>query len=395
MLPCILVVDDEKNTRDTLIQLLESEYEVFGACNYDEATNLLKNERFDLVLSDLRLPGKNGMFVIDEAKKNSYSPPCIMMSAYGSVETAVEAVKHGAFDFVTKPINFDRLEILIKRAILSKKDKPSTNTQKPYIPLEEKNIIGTSNKIQDALQLVKKIAPTKSTVLITGETGTGKELFAQALYKYSLRKNKPFVAIHCAALPKNLLESELFGHEKGAFTGADTKHIGLFERANGGTVFLDEIGEVDLDTQVKLLRFLETRRLSRIGGSSEISIDIRLICATNRNLLHMVKEHQFREDLFYRINVINITIPALRERIEDIPELINFYIGNFSQENRVIPPVFQKNVMNILQNYKWPGNIRELKNFCESIVVLYHGEQITPDYLDSKFFHNELLINSH
>ncbi|MDE6432030.1 MAG: sigma-54 dependent transcriptional regulator [Opitutales bacterium] len=392
MLPCILVVDDEKNTRDTLIQLLEPNYEVFGACNYDEAVKLLKNERFDLVLSDFRLPGKNGLFVIDEARKRPYAPACIMMSAYGSVETAVEAVKHGAFDFVTKPINFDRLEVLIKRAILSKKPATATNDEKIQasgVP----DIIGNSENIQNVLSLIKKVAPTKATVLLTGETGTGKEVFADALHAYSARAQKPFVAIHCAALPKNLLESELFGHEKGAFTGADVKHIGLFERASGGTVFLDEIGEIDLDIQVKLLRFLETRKISRIGSSAETPVDIRLVCATNRDLEQMVKKNEFREDLFYRINVINIPVPPLRDRTGDIPLLVNYYIEKFSTENGLARPFFSDEIMKFLQNYKWPGNVRELRNFCEGVVILHHGETITEKNLDRKFFHEDLLID--
>lgn len=392
MLPCILVVDDEKNTRDTLIQLLEPEYEVFGACNYDEAVKLLKNERFDLVLSDLRLPGKNGLFVIDEANKRPYSPACIVMSAYGSVETAVEAVKHGAFDFITKPIDFDRLAVLIKRAILSK--KPSGTSKPRELPSSDSgDIIGKSEKIQQVIALIKKIAPTKATVLLTGETGTGKEVFANALHRYSTRTSRPFVAIHCAALPKNLLESELFGHEKGAFTGAEVKHVGLFEHASGGTVFLDEIGEIDQDIQVKLLRFLETRTIHRIGSSTEIKVDIRLICATNRNLVQMVKSNEFREDLFYRINVINIDIPPLRERVEDIPLLVEHYTKKFSMENGLPSPIFSKEIIQFLKNYKWPGNIRELRNFCESVVILHHGETITKENLDRKFFHEDLLIH--
>ncbi|MDR2721200.1 MAG: sigma-54 dependent transcriptional regulator, partial [Puniceicoccales bacterium] len=384
-LPCILVIDDEKNTRDTLVQLFDSEYEAFGASSHTEATNLLKNERFDVVLTDLRMQGRDGMFILDEVNKLPRKPVCIMMSAYGNIETAVEALKHGAFDFVTKPIDFDRLNVLIKRAINSrgpaKESKLAVkNKSDGAIPF-----VGSSECLGSILNLIKKIAPTKANILFEGETGTGKELFANAVHNYSNRKNEPFVAIHCAALPKNLLESELFGHEKGAFTGADSKYVGLFERANGGSVFLDEVGEIDLDTQVKLLRFLETRKFYRIGGTGEISVDSRIICATNRNLAKLVADGKFREDLFYRLNVIGIRVPSLRERKDDIPALLLFYIKKFCDDNDLVPPKLSPEVMDVLVAYKWPGNIRELRNFCESVVILYNGEDIKLDDIDRKF----------
>jgi DNA-binding NtrC family response regulator len=391
MLPCVLVVDDEKNTRDTLIQLFDSEYEAFGASSYAEATNLLKNERFDVVLTDLRMHGKDGMFILDEVSKLPRKPVCIMMSAYGNIETAVEALKHGAFDFVTKPIDFDRLNVLIKRAINSRSPVKETKCATKSKPEETIPIVGSSECLSSVFDLIKKIAPTKASVLFEGETGTGKELFAKTVHGYSDRKNGPFVAIHCAALPKNLLESELFGHEKGAFTGADSRYIGLFERANGGSVFLDEIGEIDLDTQVKLLRFLETRKFYRIGGTGEISVDIRIICATNRNLAKMVADGKFREDLFYRLNVIKIHVPALRERRGDIPALLSFYMQKFCDDNNLALPKLSPEVIGILVAYKWPGNIRELRNFCESVVILHSGENVNGDDIDRKFSIGELV----
>jgi DNA-binding NtrC family response regulator len=396
MLPCILVIDDEKNTRDTLVKLFDSEYEVFVAASHDEAIALLRSERFDAVLTDLRMQGKNGMFILDEACKLPHKPACIMMSAYGNIETAVEALKHGAFDFVTKPLDFDRLNILIKRAINSR--KPAGEMAKPAVKkntiekptAERASIIGSSECLGAILDLIKKIAPTNASVLLEGETGTGKELFANAIHTHSDRRNGPFVAIHCAALPKNLLESELFGHEKGAFTGADSRHLGLFERANGGTVFLDEIGEIDFDTQVKLLRFLETRKFSRIGGIGEISVDIRIVCATNRNLSKLVSEGKFREDLFYRLNVIGIRIPPLRERKVDIQELLSFYLQKFCSDNGLVLPMLSPEVVDILTAYKWPGNVRELRNFCESVAILHSGEVVTGNDIDGKFSHSTL-----
>ncbi|MDR0679818.1 MAG: sigma-54 dependent transcriptional regulator [Puniceicoccales bacterium] len=390
MLPCILVVDDEKNTRDTLTQLFDSEYETFSAANFDEATNLLKNEHFDVILTDLRMQGRNGMLLLDEASKASHKPACIMMSAYGTIETAVEALKHGAFDFVTKPIDFDRLNVLIKRAINSRSSiKEAKNTVKKKL-LETNPIIGSSGSLRSTLALIKKIAPTKANVLFEGETGTGKELFAHAVHANSDRKEGPFVAIHCAALPKNLLESELFGHEKGAFTGADSKHIGLFERAQGGTIFLDEIGEIDLDIQVKLLRFLETKKLHRIGGTAEVAVNVRIVCATNRDLAQLVSKQKFREDLFYRLNVIKIRVPPLRERKNDISELLSFYIKKFCDDNNLAPPKLSSEVIDILVAYGWPGNIRELRNFCESVVILHSGDGVTVNDIDRKFLHSSL-----
>lgn len=396
MLPSLLIVDDEKNSRDALEQLLNCDYEVFLAKNFDDAVTLMKNGRFDIVLTDLRMSGKNGMFVIEEALRRPYNPICIMMSAYGSVETAVDAIKHGAYDFVTKPIDLTKLEILMKNALTSRKSSKKKTTTisdiaKPKCNIISNNdfspekIIGHSDAITSLLQKVNTVAKSSATVLFDGETGTGKELFANAVHFYSQRKTKPFVAVHCASLQKNLLESELFGHEKGAFTGADTKRIGLFEHADGGTLFFDEIGEIDLETQVKLLRFLESRTFNRVGSNEDINVDVRIICATNRDLGKMVSQGTFRDDLLYRLNVVTLTLPPLRDRADDIPELLNYYAKMFSDRNNVENISFNDAAIDILCHYQWPGNIRELRNFCENSVIFYSGQTMTPNNLDKKF----------
>lgn len=388
----VLIVDDEKNTREGLARVLEESYDVYEASNVDEAFRLMDAETFDVILTDLRMVGKSGLSVVDRSIKLPNKPICIMMTAYGSVETAVEAMKRGAFDFLTKPVNVDKLEIVIKRALegrfLEKQNREL------HQRLDEKfafksNVIGTSKAIMESLRQLEQVAPTKATVLLQGETGTGKELFAQMTHQNSPRARKPFIAINCSALPANLLESELFGHEKGAFTGATERRIGRFEAADGGTLFLDEIGEIDPSIQVKLLRFLETKSFERIGSSKPITVDVRLVCATNRDLAQMVKSGDFREDLFYRLNVITIKLPALRERVEDIPILINYYIDMYCKENGMSPPLLTKEAIQVLKAYRWPGNIRELRNFCEHLVIMKHGQKITEYDLEPKYTHKE------
>ena len=396
MLPNILIIDDEKNTRDALEQILEDDYEVFCASGADEAIEYLKREKFAVILTDLRMAGKSGLDVIDFALKRPYQPECIMMTAYGSVETAVEALKHGAFDFITKPIDCDKFDVLIKQAIAARDKKLGINqTKQPFkssktVASSQQIIIGNSEKTKNILEKISKVAKSSVSVLICGETGTGKELFANEIHSQSERKGK-FIAIHCAALPKNLIESELFGHEKGSFTGANSQRAGYFEMANNGTIFLDEIGEIDLATQVKLLRFLETHSFFRVGGSEPVNLDVRIIAATNKNLETMVAEKTFREDLYYRLSVIRLDAPALRERTGDIETLLECYINKFSEENCLARPILTKEVTNALQKYKWPGNIRELKNFCESTVILYAGENITIEKIDAKFLNSTLV----
>ena len=387
----ILIVDDEKNTREGLRLALEDDYDVYTASNADEAFNLMEVETFDLILTDLRMAGKSGMMVIDSAMELPNKPVCIMMTAYGDVDTAVEAMRRGAFDFHTKPVNIEKLEFMIKRAIQSK------NIQKENEVLHKRldrryqfsQIVGNSQAMVEVLDRVKLVAPTKATVLIEGQTGTGKELIAQSIHQNSDRSRKPFVAVHCAALAANLLESELFGHEKGSFTGANERRIGRFESSDGGTLFLDEIGEIDASTQVKLLRFLETRSFERLGSSKSIEVDIRLVCATNRNLSEMVQKGEFREDLYYRLNVIRIQLPSLIERKVDIPLLLKHYSNMFSEENGFPSLELSKEALNILVEYSWPGNIRELRNFCENIIILKQGQTLIPEDLEANFFNSE------
>ncbi len=387
MIPTLLVVDDEKHTRDGLQQMLEDQYDVYLAESADQAFTLMESETFDVVLTDLRMPGKSGLKVIDKALALPNSPPVLMMTAYGNVPSAVEAMKRGAYDFLTKPVNMEKLEILLKRALDSK--NLETEVKQLHERLDKKfsfeGIIGNSTELKRVIERVQLVAPSRASVLIEGETGTGKELIAQAIHQNSNRPEGPFIAVHCAALPTNLLESELFGHERGAFTGATERRIGRFEMADQGTLFLDEIGEISLSTQVKLLRFLEQKSFERIGSSQSITVDTRLIAATNRNLEEMVKEGDFREDLYFRLNVVQIEMPALRDRSEDLPLLLNHFLEEFSKENGIDPPTLEPGAMQCLRRYGWPGNIRELRNFAENAVVLYRGEKIHDYDLESKF----------
>ncbi|PXA04922.1 transcriptional regulator [Coraliomargarita sinensis] len=383
----ILIVDDEKNTREGLGLALEEDYEVYMASSAEEAFNLMEAETFDVVLTDLRMAGKSGLTVIDKAIKLPNHPICIMMTAYGNVETAVEAMRRGAFDFLTKPVSLEKLDLLIKRALKSRTIEEENVVLHTRLDKKYKfgGIVGNSPGLTDVLDKVRLVAPSKATVLLEGETGTGKELIAQAIHQNSERSRQAFVPVHCAALAANLLESELFGHEKGAYTGATERRIGRFEAADGGTLFLDEIGEIDASTQVKLLRFLETRSFERLGSSKPIKVDVRLVFATNRNLTEMAQRGEFREDLLYRLNVITINLPPLRDRTEDLPVLLNHYITHFSEENGLEPIRITDGALKILNAYHWPGNIRELRNFCENTVVLKRGSELTEYDLDPKY----------
>jgi two-component system, NtrC family, response regulator AtoC len=387
MVPSVLIVDDEKNTREGLQQALAENYDVSVAANADEAFNLMDAQPFDVILTDLRMPGKSGLKIIDKALALPNRPAVLMMTAYGNIETAVEAMKRGAVDFLTKPVNIERLEVLIQRALKAK--TLEVEVQQLHERLDEKfnieGIIGTSPKLKAVLDKMKLVAASRATILIEGESGTGKELVAQAIHQSSPRSRGPFIAVHCAALSESLLESELFGHERGAFTGAVERRVGRFESADRGTLFLDEIGEISASTQVKLLRFLETKAIERVGGSKPIELDVRLVAATNRNLEQLVRDGKFREDLFFRLNVVRLLMPPLRDRPEDVPLLLAHFIRVFSDENGVPPLTVEPGALRTLQAYAWPGNIRELRNFCENAVVLRRGGSLTEYDLEPKF----------
>ncbi len=387
MVPSVLIVDDEKHTREGLQQALQEHYDVSVAASADEGFNLMDAQEFDVIVTDLRMPGKSGLKVIDKALTLANKPTVIMMTAYGSIDSAVEAMKRGAVDFLTKPVNIERLEILIQRALKTR--TLEVEVKHLHERLDDKfsfdHLVGHSARLAEVIDKVKLVAPSKATILIEGETGTGKELIAQAIHQASPRARAPFLAVHCAALPATLLESELFGHERGAFTGATERREGRFEAADGGTVFLDEIGEIGPEIQVKLLRFLETKSFERLGSTKTMTVDVRLVAATNRNLEQMVKDGKFREDLFFRLNVVRLTTPPLRERTEDIPVLLDHFIRLYAKENGYEPVQVEPGAMKHLAAYGWPGNIRELRNFAENAVVLRRGGHLSEFDLEPKF----------
>ena len=376
--PVVLIVDDEKNTRDGLARALRRSYEVLVAESGATALNLLSEKPVDVMLSDLRMPGMDGMTLMQRALANSPQLICILLTAYGNIETAVDAMRHGATDFLTKPVNLEQLEMVLKRVLRSR--RAETENIELHEQLDSKfgmeNIIGSSPEMQQIFDTVRQVAASRATVLIQGESGTGKELIAKAIHRLSPRKNGAFVPVHCAALSSTLLESELFGHEKGAFTGAAERRKGRFELADGGSLFLDEIGEVDASVQVKILRALEERRFERVGGQESIDVDTRLIAATNRDLKKMVADGTFREDLYYRLYVVVIHLPALRERTSDIPMLLKHFLDGFNQENGRAIEGFSPDALDLLMAYRWPGNVRELRNVVEQMVVLSRSQRI-------------------
>lgn len=374
----VLIVDDEKNTRDGLRLSLEDEFDVYVAANTAEANEILKNESVDVMVTDLRLGGEDGMELIAKTLTRPKSPVCILMTAYGSVDVAVEAMKKGAYDYVSKPLNIDELEIVIKRAIRSRSVEEENLALKEQVTdrygLE--NIIGHSAVMQPVFETIKQVAPTRATVLIGGESGTGKELVGRGIHHLSGRPKSKLVTVHCAALSEQLLESELFGHERGSFTGASERRIGRFEEANGGTLFLDEIGEIDLNTQVKLLRAIGERTIERLGSNKPIKVDVRVVAATNRDLSEMVKEGTFRDDLFFRLNVVTIDMPPLRNRKEDIVLLVEAFLKEFTDENNKPEMDLSQEAMQLLLDYDWPGNVRELRTAIEHGVVMSNGSKI-------------------
>lgn len=383
----ILIVDDEQHTREGLRDYLESiGYEVRIASDGSEAVRIVKKEHPDIVLTDLKMPGLDGLEVLDQTLKMAPDTTVMVLTAYGTVETAVQAIKRGAFHYLTKPVNLEELELAIKKALHQRRLEQENKELKAELAGQQASsgeIIGSSRVMQDLIRESKQAARSSASILLEGESGTGKELFARLIHQASLRANKPFVVVHCAALTDTLLTSELFGHERGAFTGATERKIGRFERAEGGTLFLDEVSELTEDTQVKLLRVLQDGDFERVGGTKTIHADIRLVCATNKHLLEQVQKGSFREDLYYRINVVRLVLPPLRERTGDIPELIDYYLNYYAAQNHKARLSITKEALSVMKRYRWPGNIRELRNVIERIVALSKSAIIDVDQIPS------------
>jgi putative PEP-CTERM system response regulator len=383
----VLVVDDEVGARESLKMILKNDYEMFLAKNAEEAFAQVKAHSPDVILLDIILPDLDGLKVLERIKQSDPDIIVIMITATKTVKTAVEAMKLGANDYVTKPFDIDELRLIITRALSTKALEQEVKYRREEMDksFDFGNIIGKSKGMKEIFKVVKQIADSKSTVLIMGESGTGKELISRAVHYNSNRKNYPFVTINCAAIPETLIESELFGHEKGAFTNAIERKLGRFEVAHQGTLFLDEIGELSLMTQAKILRFLEEKEFNRVGGSKTIKVDVRLITATNKDLNQLIKKGSFREDLYYRIHVVPITIPPLRERKEDILLLTDYFINKFNIENNKNVKGIDKEALEMILQYEWPGNVRELENLIERVIALTSNEYIKVNELPFSF----------
>lgn len=384
--PTLLIVDDEKNTRDGLKEMLSDRYDVRLAEDAESAMREMAERPVDILLTDYRLPRENGIELVKKAKRLVPAPACILMTAYGSEDTAVEAIQEGADDYISKGrMQIELVENRLERAL--KQRRLEEENSRLHQELDEnyglENMIGRSAAIREVFELVRQVAPARASVLIEGESGTGKEMIAKAIHRMSPRSRKPLVAVHCEALSSTILESELFGHEKGAFTGAVDRRIGRFEQADGGTLFLDEIGEIDATVQVKLLRFLGERTIERVGSNTPIPVDARIIAATNRDLAAMVRSGEFREDLYFRLKVVEIRMPTLKERREDIPLMASRFLAEFAEENQKSLSGFSPEAMDVLIRHDWPGNVRELRFAIESAVVLARGKAIQPRDLPS------------
>ncbi len=380
----ILIVEDKESMALMLKETLEAEgYRAITAADGQEGVRKIKGETTDMVITDLKLPGKDGIGVLKASREENPLRPVIVMTAFGSVETAVEAMKEGAFDFVQKPFNVDHLLMLIKRALENQRLVTENMLLKEEFSsrLGLPDIIGKSDAIADVADKIRKAAPAKTTILLIGESGTGKELFARAIHHLSGRRDYPFVPINCAAIPRDLIESELFGFEKGAFTGAESRRLGKFELAHKGTVFLDEIGELDMGLQAKLLRAVQEEEIERIGSEKSIKIDVRVVAASNKDLERAMEDGAFREDLFYRLNVFPIVIPPLRERKEDVPLLADYFIKKYSGELKSAVNGVSDDAMELMMDYGWKGNVRELENTIERAIILCDGKTITPEHI--------------
>ena len=393
----LLVIDDEKNYLLVLEALLtDAGYTVTALNDPETALAFLEESEVDVVITDMKMPRVTGREVLERVKKNWPHLPVLIMTAFGSIEGAVDVMRYGAFDYITKPFANDELLLSVQNAAeLSRAHRQYRLLRES---LEERfsvhQIIGRSRPIRDVLSMVDRAAPSRSTVLITGESGTGKELVARAIHFSSPRSKESFVSVNCMALNPGVLESELFGHEKGSFTGAVAMRRGRFEQANGGTLFLDEIGELTPELQVKLLRVLQERRFERVGGGEEIEVDIRVVCATNKDLLQKVEEGTFREDLYYRLNVVQIALPPLRERREDIPLLVAHFVDKLARDNGVAPKTFTSEALAFLTGYEWPGNIRQLQNVVERCLVLVAGDSIVVEDLPAEIRDEESQFKS-
>ncbi len=380
----ILVVDDSASTLDAVAsKLTEKGFEVIKATNGEEAIGHTDDHNFSVVVTDLMMPGVDGLSLLKHMQEHFPEVPVIVLTGYATIENAVEAMKAGAFDYLTKPVKLDEILVVVEKALEFQKLKIENLYLKEQLKKKYRfeNIIGDSPQMQKIYRIIEKVADTDSTVLILGESGTGKELIAKAIHYNSSRRNRPFIPINCGAIPEELLESELFGHEKGAFTSAIKERAGRFELANGGTIFLDEIGDMSPKLQVKLLRVLQEHRFERIGGTKTIKVDIRVIAATHQDLEKAVEEGKFREDLFYRLNVIPIKIPPLRERGSDIDLLVNHFMQTYSKRKGIQPKKISPEAMNCLRRFHWPGNVRELENVIERLLILTDSDEIRPEHL--------------
>ncbi len=381
MKPKILVVDDEPSHRQMIKAVLSAEgYEIKEAADGNQAVKAVEEKFHDLILMDIRMPGLSGIEALQKIKDISPGIPVIIMTAYASVNTAIEALKSGAYDYLTKPLDIEELKILVAKALRFQKLEQENIYLKEQLNnrFDFSNIIGRSPAMKQLFETMALVAPSEATVLIAGESGTGKELIANAIHQNSARAQRPFIKVNCAALPETLLESELFGHEKGAFTGATARKQGRFQLAHNSSILLDEIGEMSPTTQAKILRVLQEREFEPIGSTQTIKVDTRVIAATNKNLEEEIKKGRFREDLFYRINVVTIEVPALRDRHEDIPLLADFFLKRYAEKNRRVIKGFTPRAMDLLMRYDWSGNVRELENVVERAVIMARGEMITP-----------------
>ncbi len=380
----VLIVDDEKNIRQGLGKALEMDgYRTLLAEDGQDALGVIQQDEVDLIIADLRMPRLSGEELLRRVVDSWPTIPVIILTGHGTIETAVQAMRDGAYDFLTKPVNLDRLSLLVKRALSNRELVLQHRAMQEELDKRRHftNIIGKSSEMHRIFDVVRQVAPTKASVLITGESGVGKELIADAIHSLSGRKEKPFIKVHCAALSESLLESELFGHEKGSFTGAVARKRGRFELAHMGSIFLDEIGEINQSIQIKILRVLQEKRFERVGGEETLEVDTRIISATNKELKSEIEAGRFREDLYYRLNVVNIHVPPLRERKEDIPLLVAAFIKEFAAENGKPVEGIDPKARAAIYNYSWPGNVRELRNCIESAVVLCKGNVVTPDDL--------------